>query len=271
MRGRTFAEYHDQYPHIEMTRDPDGILLMRFHGDEDDAEFEWGFDNHHEVAFSWRDVGADPENKVVILTGTGDAFLRREVFKTDRDLTDPVERALNWIDACQHGRRLEIDMLEIDAPMIAALNGPCGIHVEIPLLCDVVLAAEHTVLADHVHYDYGFVPGDGVHTVLIELMGLNRARYFMLMGQELGAHELKDLGLINEVLPADQVLPRAFDVARHILRAPAPAVQLFRPTVLQDIKQKMITSVASGLMFEGLAQAAEFPRGHVRATPIASD
>jgi enoyl-CoA hydratase/carnithine racemase len=269
MRARTFDEYHDKYPHIKMDRSEDGILLMQFH--RDGGEFEWGFDVHHEVAFSWRDVGADEENRIIILTGSGDAFLRRESFKSDRDLGDARGRALTWIDAIPHGHRLVMDLLEIEAPMIAAVNGPCVIHLEIPLLCDVVLAAPHTVMADHVHFDYGFVPGDGIQTILPLLMGLNRARYAMLTGQELSAQELLQLGLVNEVVPQDQLLSRAYELARRILEAPAPTVRLFRPAVLQHVKSLMLNSVRSGLMIEGMAQVVEFPKGIVRSPSLPSD
>jgi enoyl-CoA hydratase/carnithine racemase len=252
-----------------MERSADGILLMQFHNNG--GELEWGFDVHHEIAFSWRDVGADEENKIIILTGSSDAFLRRESFKADRDLGDPRNRAITWIESVPHGHRLEMDLLAIDQPMIAAVNGPCVIHVEIPLLCDIVLATPHTVMADHVHFDYGFVPGDGVQTILPLLMGLNRARYAMLTGQELSSEELLQLGLVNEILPQDQLLPRAYELARRILEAPPMTVRLFRPALLQHVKSLMINSLSSGLMMEGMAQVVDFPKGIVRSPSVPSD
>lgn len=273
-KARTFEEYKDDYPHIKMERSEEGILLMQLHNGEG-GEFEWSFDNHHEVGFSWRDVGADVENKVIILTGSADAFLRREYLtpdKVDREgMDDAAKRAQEWIDAHNHGKRLEFDLLEVEQPMIAALNGPCTIHAEIPLLCDIVLAAEHTVIGDHVHFDFGLVPGDGVQTIFPLLMGLNRARYFMLTGQELSAEECKDLGLVNEVLPRDQLLPRAYELARHILEHKPMVVKLFRPTLLQQVKRLMLDSVSHGLMIEGLAYAAESPDKDIRVPRVFSD
>jgi enoyl-CoA hydratase/carnithine racemase len=273
-KPRTFDEYKDEYPHIRMERDEQGILLMQLHNGEG-GEFEWSFDNHHEVGFSWRDVSADMENKVIILTGSADAFLRREylsVDKVDREgMDDPAKRAREWIDAHNHGKRLEFDLLEVEQPMIAALNGPCTIHAEIPLLCDIVLAAEHTVIGDHVHFNFGLVPGDGVQTIFPLLMGLNRARYFMLTGQELSAQECLDLGLFNEVLPQDQVLDRAYELARYILTHKPMVVKLFRPTLLQQVKRLMLDSVSHGLMMEGLAYAAESPDADIKVPRVFSD
>ena len=273
-KARTFDEYKDDYPHIKMERSDEGILLMQLHNGEG-GEFEWSFDNHHEVGFSWRDVGADVENKVIILTGSADAFLRREylsVEKVDRaGMDDPARRAVEWIDAHAHGKRLEFDLLEIEQPMIAALNGPVTIHAEIPLLCDIVLAAEHTVIGDHVHFNFGLVPGDGVQAIYPLLMGLNRARYFMLTGQELSAQEAKDLGLINEILPQADVLPRAYELARFILTHKPMVVRLFRPTLLQQVKRLMLDSVSHGLMMEGMAYAAHSPEGDIKVPRVFSD
>ena len=273
-KPRTFDQYKDEYPHIRMERSEEGILLMQLHNGEG-GEFEWSFDNHHEVGFSWRDVGADVENKVIILTGSADAFLRREylsVDKVDREgMEDPAKRAVEWIDAHAHGKRLEMDLLEIEQPMIAALNGPCTIHAEIPLLCDIVLAAEHTVIGDHVHFSFGLVPGDGVQALYPLLMGLNRARYFMLTGQELSAQECLDLGLVNEVLPQDQVLPRAYELARYILTHKPMVVRLFRPTLLQQVKRLFLDSVSHGLMIEGMAYAAESPDADIKVPRVFSD
>jgi enoyl-CoA hydratase/carnithine racemase len=81
-------------------------------------------------------------------------------------------------------KRLLTALLEIQAPMIAAINGPATVHAELGLLCDVTLAAEHTIFRTAPHYPSGLVPGDGVHVVWPLLLGLNRGRYFLMTGQE---------------------------------------------------------------------------------------
>lgn len=276
MKPTPFEEYKDKFPHIRMERSEEGILLMQLH-DGEGGEFEWSFDNHHEISYVWRDVGGDPENKLIILTGSGDAFLRREYLHAgaiDRSgMEDAANRAVEWIDAHGHGKRLEMDLMEIEQPMIAALNGPCSIHAEIPLLCDIVLAAEHTIIADAVHFEFGLVPGDGVQTIFPLLMGFNRARYFMLTGQQLSAQECLDLGMINEILPREDVLPRAYELARQILKAPPMTVRLFRPILMQQVKRLMLDSVSHGLLGEGLAWAAHWPQNEIRVpkTPYDKD
>jgi enoyl-CoA hydratase/carnithine racemase len=261
MRAPAFEDYKDSYPHWKMDRTDDGILLLQFH--KDGGEADWSYDIHHETALLWGKAGADAETKVIIVTGSGEAFLRREATYAgvvDREgMDDAQRRAVEWIDAHSYGKRIELDLLEIEQPMIAAINGPCTIHSEQLLLCDIVLAAAHTVIADHTHMPFGLLPGDGVQVAFPLLMGLNRARYFMLTGEVLDAQQCLDLGLFNEVLPAEDVLPRAYEHARKILEAPPMTVRLFRPTLLQQAKRMFLDDVSHGLMAEAMAAVAQFP------------
>lgn len=265
MKPIPFSEYKDKFPHIKLTRSDDGILLVQLHDGTGEGEFFWSYDNHHEVAYLWRFIGDDAENKVIILTGTGPAFLRTgpgyvDAKKIDRDRMDDASvRAKEWIDAHRHGKRIEWDLMEIEQPMIACINGPVSIHGEIPLLCDIVLAADHATISDAIHFQYSQVPGDGVQAIFPLLMGFNRARYFMLTGQELSAKECLDLGLVNEVMPQAKLVERAHVLARVIMESTESVVRLTRPILMQQVKKLMLDSVSHGLMAEALAFAAERP------------
>ena len=93
--------------------------------------------------------------------------------------------------------------------MISAINGPAWRHSEIPLLCDIVLAADTAQFQDSAHFLSDVVPGDGMHIVYPLLLGMNRGRYFLLTGQTLDAQKALELGLVAEVLPPDKLLARA--------------------------------------------------------------
>lgn len=80
-----------------------------------------------------------------------------------------------------------MNLLNIEVPVIAAINGPAARHPGIPLLSDTVLAAEHATIQDSAHFNGGLVPGDGVHILFALIMGMNLGRYFLLSGQVLDA------------------------------------------------------------------------------------
>ena len=104
-----------------------------------------------------------------------------------------------------NAQRLVHALLDIEVPMIAAVNGPAKRHADLALMCDIVIAADDVTFEDTAHFTNGsIVPGDGINVVYTLLLGLNRARYLMLTGQVLTAKEAKDLGLVAELMPREQ-------------------------------------------------------------------
>ena len=188
------SDYATKYQTIRMER-RDGILQMTFH--TDGGPLQWGLLPHGEFPQAFRDVGSDPENKVVILTGTGDTYSGPRAAGGTGMRSTPAQ----WDRVYWEGKHLLMSLLDIEVPMISAINGPAWRHSEIPLLCDIVLAADDVQFQDSAHFPNGMVPGDGMHIIYPLLMGWNRGRYFLLTGQVLDAPKALELGLVAELLP----------------------------------------------------------------------
>jgi enoyl-CoA hydratase/carnithine racemase len=137
--------------------------------------------------------------------------------------------------------------------MISAVNGPAARHAELPIMCDIVLAAENASFQDSAHFAGGLVPGDGVHVVFPMIMGLNRARYFLLTGQVLDARLAMEYGLVNEVLPREKLLPRAWELARQIMQQPEMNRRYTRLLLTEQLRRRMHELLPYGLALEGLA------------------
>jgi len=191
-----FTDYADKYSMIKMRRE-DGILEMRFH--TDGGPFQWSLIPHAELEQAFLEVGRDYDNEVVILTGTGDEYCGPLVPKGGHpnraNATPKKYDRIYW-----EAKHLLNNLLNIEVPVISAINGPAVRHPEIPLLSDIILASDTAYFMDSAHYQGGMVPGDGVHIVFPLLMGANRARYFMLTGQKIPAEEAKAIGLVNPEL-----------------------------------------------------------------------
>ena len=111
----------------------------------------WGFGPHGELPEAFHDVGADRDNRVVILTGTGAEFSGPRA--TPGTSSFPTRPRLDRIDRIHwEGRHLLMRLLEIEVPVISAINGPAWRHSEIPLLCDIVLAADTAQFQDSAHF-----------------------------------------------------------------------------------------------------------------------
>ncbi|MGE0628896.1 MAG: enoyl-CoA hydratase/isomerase family protein [Hyphomicrobiaceae bacterium] len=248
----TLADYEGKYKHIEFRR-TDGILEMTVHSNG--GPLRWGREPHGELVDAFLDVGRDRDNHVIILTGRGDEFSgpqpEIEANRHYHSMGPEQWGVLGW-----EAKHLLTNLLLIDVPMIAAVNGPAYRHAELPIMCDIVLAAETAAFQDSAHFIGGLVPGDGVHVAFPAAMGLNRARYFLLTGQVIKAKEAKEIGLVNEVLPADELLPRAWTLARMIMRQPELNRRYTRILLTEQLRRQMNDLLPYGLALEGLAITA---------------
>ena len=241
----SFDQYSDKFETVNMIR-RDGILQMTFH--TSGGPLQWGEAPHRELPEAFRDVGSDPENKVVIMTGTGDAFSGPPGTRQSRPKRTPQQ----WDKTYWEGKHLLGNLLDIEVPMISAINGPALRHSELPLLCDIVLASQDVAFQDSGHFTNGLIPGDGMHVIMPLLLGLNRGRYFLLTGQTIHAEEALALGLVNELLPKDDLLPRAWALAEQLVQESPLVLRYTRVLITQLVKRQMHDILGYGLALEGL-------------------
>jgi enoyl-CoA hydratase/carnithine racemase len=247
-------DYRDRYENIRFAREG-GVLEMTLH--TRGGEALWGISDtglHNELGEAFADVARDRANKVVLLTGTGASFIAG----MDPQSRPPeTSRNAIWERLYREGVALLENLLAIPVPVIAGVNGPALIHAEIAALGDIVLAADHAEFADIAHVRGGVVPGDGVQTAWLMLLGPNRGRYFLLTGQRLSAAEAKALGVVGEVLPADQLLPRARELAQDLAKLPDAVLRHTRAVLVRDLRRRMADELPLGLAVEALAATAQ--------------
>jgi len=240
-----FSSYQDKYECARLERDDAGVLEMTLH--TDGGPLVLNETMHRELPLLFADIGCDPENEVVILTGTGDVFMT-DLAASDWDFTSPA----GWNRTYLEGRRLIQNLLDIHVPMIAAVNGPARVHAEIPVMCDIVLISETTDFQDIAHFGgFKVVPGDGSHLIWPLLLGHNRGKYFLLTEQRLSAQEALDLGVANEILAPDELMPRARELAAHLAQRSTATLRNTRVAINMMMRNMWQDSVSHGLALEG--------------------
>jgi enoyl-CoA hydratase/carnithine racemase len=186
----SFGTYQDSFPNARLTRSKTGVLEVALHTDGDTLIFNGH--THEQFVDLFHVVGSDPDNRVVILTGCGNAFMET-ISAEGFDFFTPQ----GYDKIYREGKKVLMNILDIEVPLIAAVNGPVRLHSEYILLSDIVLATPSTVFQDKPHFDFGIVPGDGVNLLWPEVIGSVRGRHFILSRQELDAPTAKEWGAVN--------------------------------------------------------------------------
>ncbi len=176
------------------------------------------------------ELDADGSIRVVVVTGAGDkAFCAGSDVKEFAEVRDRVvEKKLARENRAFGGFE------SLSRPVIAAIEGLAyGGGCEISMACDLrIIAASARMALPEVKL--GVVPGSGGLFRLPELVGPARAMELMYLGDPISAREAEYMGLVNEVVPDGEALPRALDIARRISRQPKEAVAAIKRGVRES-------------------------------------
>ncbi len=243
-----FETYRAAFPNARLSRKPNGVLEVVLH--TDGAKLIFNGHTHEQFVELFHAIGEDRDNRAVILTGSGDAFM-------DTITPDGFDffSSQGYDKILREGRKVLSNILDIEVPMITALNGPVLLHSEYALLTDIVLATPETVFQDKPHFEFGIVPGDGVNLLWPEVIGSIRGRYFVLTRQRLDAQTAKDSGVVNEIVPADRLRARAHEIADGIAALPPLTSRYTRIALTQRLRRIIDEGAGYGLALEGISAA----------------
>src|ERR1700680_2122649 len=256
-----FEEYKERFKqHYKLERRADGVILVQAH--TAGGPIQLSVENHRAGGQLFKAIGADPENEIMIFTGTGEDFMMDadpEGFKLEKE--DLAYWAYEY--AYKDGR-INVSSLvnDLEIPTIGVLNGP-GFHTEICLMCDLTICSEDAILYD-LHYDIGSVPGDGIHSCFLELLGVKRGAYALFTGEAIDAKLALEYGMVNEVLPADKLLKRAWKIADHIMTQPRTTRRLTTQIVRRPWRQRIANDLDGGFGIQMFAHLAKKEAAHGR-------
>lgn len=262
-----FEDYKEAFKEMyKLERRADGVILAQAH--TKGGPIQLSVENHRSVGQLFRTIGADTENEILIFTGSGDEFMMDadpEGFKLEEK--DLAYWAYEY--AYKDGRINVASLItDLEIPTIGVLNGP-GFHTEICLMCDLTICSEDAVIFD-LHYDIGSIPGDGINVCFQELLGTKRAAYALLTGEAIDAQTALRYGMVNEVVPRDKLISRAYELADHIMTQPRTTRRLTTQIVRRPWRRRLVDDLEMGWatqMFGTMAKKASIhSRDHIKNT-----
>jgi enoyl-CoA hydratase len=174
---------------------------------------------HTELARIFADIRDDDAADVVTLTGAGRAFCAGADLKEppmDKETVDKI-----FIEA----RDILVNMLELDKPIISAVNGPAtGLGVTLALFADIVIASDQARLGD-THVKVGLTAGDGGAVIWPLLVGVNKAKELLMTGEVITAAEALRIGLVNYVVPHDTLNEKVMEMAGQLVGGHTMAIR----------------------------------------------
>src|SRR6476660_457977 len=188
------------------------------------------------------DLKDDKQIRVVILTGSGE-----KAFVAGADINELAKNSPVEAKAYTHKGQATLDLIEnLGKPVIACINGfALGGGCEIAMACTMRLATENAKFGQP-EVKLGIIPGYGGTQRLPRLVGKGLAMQMVLAGEMITAQEAHRIGLVNEVLPSAELIPRAEAIAAKVIANAPLAVQY----AMEAVNKGMEMTLAEGLYLE---------------------
>jgi enoyl-CoA hydratase/carnithine racemase len=248
----TTPAYFDKYSNFAFERDDDGVLIMRFHTDGGSVVFTG--QTHEDLPTALEELSLDRDNRALVITGTGDAFMDQ----IDGPSLGEIFKPAAWEKTRTEGAKVLQRLLEAPMPVVGVANGPAIIHSEYLLVADIHIASERATYADFPHPEFGITGGDGVQVVWEEIAGTARAKWLLWTGQSIDAQTALQWGVVNEVVAHERALERGVEIARELAAKPALYRTLQKQTLNANLRRRIVQDVPYGMALEGLT-AADLP------------
>lgn len=202
---------YDSYEHLLIDTVEPGILKVTMHNPGRLNAAHAGM--HTELARIWRDVDADEDVDVVILTGSDGAFSSGGDLDLVQEMSEDFDVQVRvWKEA----RDLVYNVINCEKLIVSAIQGPAvGAGLAAGLLADVSIAAKDARIIDG-HTRLGVVAGDHAAIVWPLLIGMAKAKYYLLTCEKLSGEEAERMGLVALAVDDDEVQAKALAVAQRL-------------------------------------------------------
>jgi enoyl-CoA hydratase len=261
-------DYRD-YQHLTFERKPHGVVLVTIN--RPDVLNATNDRLHWELTQVWLTLDADDDARAAVVTGAGRAFSAGgDLEMVEANSRDPRRLARTVREASD----LVYNLINLDKPVVSAINGVAvGAGLVVALLADISIMSESARFTDG-HTKLGVVAGDHAAILWPLLCGMAKAKYYLLTSDFIDGREAERIGLVSLCVPAEQLLPRALEVADRLALGSQQAIRWTKrslnnwlrmagPIFDQSIALEMLTfmgeDVREGLQAIREKRAPRFP------------
>lgn len=194
------------------------------------------------------------DTRVLVITGAGDGFCSGADLTDTQNAEDLMHGVGGSLRSMRVVGRAALRLHELPVPTIAAVNGvAAGAGCNLALGCDLVVASDRARFTE-IFSKRGLSVDFGGSWILPRLIGLHRAKELVFLADIIDAAEADRIGLVNRVVPHDELMATTRDLARRL--AALPPVQLSVSKRL--LNQSLSVSMSEALEFEDVAQVMNF-------------
>ena len=211
---------YDAYEHLLIDMVEEGILRITMHSPGRLNAAHAGM--HTELARIWKDIDEDPDVDVAILTGSDGAFSAGGDLDLVKDMSENFDvLTKTWKEA----RDLVYGVINCSKPIVSAMEGPAvGAGLAAGLLADISIAAKDARIIDG-HTRLGVVAGDHAAIIWPLLCGMAKAKYHLLLCEQVSGEEAERMGLVSLAVDQAEVQDKALEVARKLRRGSKTALR----------------------------------------------
>ena len=221
---------------------------------------------HRELEAVFAQAGSDGDVRAMVLTGAGRGFCSGGDIQAMDERGGAIALQHGRLGAVsQSGRRLIHSILWVEQPIICALNGvAAGLGATIALFCDIIYASDQARIGD-THVRAGLVAGDGGAVIWPLLIGVAKAKELLMTGDIIDAQEAERIGLINKVVPHDQLMETVMELAKRLANGPGLAIRGTKHAINKRVWNDLNLALDMGLAIEERSSRHEDHKEAARA------
>lgn len=217
-----------------------------------------------EIASAVQDVRMDDSIKALVITGAGDVFSSGGdvdlVYKMSDSSSMEIRNKLK-----EHYGAAALSLRSLEKPVIGALNGATmGAGFDFSLHFDLRIASEKAIFGS-IWIRIGTIPALGGMFLLPKIVGLTKAAEMMMTGDAIDAQEAFRIGLVNKVVPADQLQNKAMELATRLSQGPSVAMSIIKQGIVRGLSGTMMGEVDWAVYMQGICIKTEDCREGIRA------